>query len=329
MKIFVTGITGFVGGAIANHFATLGHEVTGLGRKDSLPPHVSSDCNYIQADISKPLEPIGADIVIHAAGLASDTASFKDLHLINSQGTFNVVSASKEVKHFVHISSSSVYHFKDFPMEEMDAGKCYEKLSEYGKSKFLAEQHIQAARVNKKTILRPRAIYGIHDQSLLPRLLKLVKWNKLLLPQNLSKKISLTHIDNLIQAVKLCTDTQSKAMKIYNVADAEVYDLHNVLTILLPLAVGKPLQLVRIPAMIFNLFVALNNKLNLDRSFNLFAAASLTSTAVMSIEKIRHQMGYNPARNFSNSYPEIASWIHQEHGWKNIMDQPIYLNQIA
>ena len=211
-------------------------------------------------------------------------------------------------------------------MKENEAGLNFDKLSCYGKTKFLSEQIvIKDPAKNKKTILRPRAIYGKHDQQLLPRLLKLVKGDRLILPQHLSKKISLTHIQNLIAAVDLCIKKQSSALQIFNIADKEVYDLHYILTILLPLVAGKALKPKTIPASVFNLFVAINNKLKFNRSFNKFAASSLINTAVLNIDEIIQKMNYDPLKNFNNSYSEIIDWIHKEEGWKNFFEQHEYL----
>ncbi len=318
MKIFVTGITGFVGGSVANYFASLGHEVTGIGRSDKLPSHISDKCSYMQADIRNPLPAIEADIIIHAAGLASDTASLKDLYSVNVQGTQHILDAGKKIKHIIYISSSSVYQFNKCPMKELEAGSNLNELSNYGKSKLLSEKLFLGRNKNRTTILRPRAIYGRHDQSLLPRLTKLVKGNTLFLPAHLSKNISLTHIDNLILAIELSIKNQLLSHDVFNVADKEVYDLNQVLTTLLPLVTGKQLETVKIPAWLFELLVAINSKLNLNRSFNRFAASSLTNEATMNINKISDQLNYRPLKNFYNSYPEIGKWIHQEDGWKTL-----------
>jgi nucleoside-diphosphate-sugar epimerase len=323
MRIFVTGITGFVGGTVANYFASLGHSVSGIGRSNQLPKRISERCCYKQADICKPLEYIDADIVIHAAGLASDTAPSRELYCVNVNGTRNVLNACKKVRHIIHISSSSVYDFKKYPMEETQAGINFNNLSDYGKSKFEAEKYIISNSYDlKKTILRPRAIYGRHDHSLLPRLMKLVKGNQLLLPQQLSKKISLTHIDNLLHAIELCVSDQTKALKLFNVADEEVYDLYQVLTTLLPMVAGKKLKTLIIPSFVFNLFVAFNNSFNLSRTFNRFAVSSLTNTATLSINKIKYQMNYAPLKNFYNSYKEIIDWVHNEEDWKQVLKSP-------
>ena len=297
MKVYVTGITGFAGGAIANYFDSQGHEITGIGRAESLPSHISKNCRYIRADICNNLTEFEADLVIHAAGLVTDTAPFKELYNVNVLGTLNVLNAAKNAGHVIYISSSSVYHFKEHALKEEEAGLHYDELSGYGKTKYLAEQSfMEDKHSHKKTILRPRAIYGKYDRSLLPRLMKLVKGNRLMLPAHLSKKISLTHIDNLVQAIALCIDKQESGKEIYNVSDKEVYDLHNILTTLLPLVAGKRLQKQIIPAWLFDLYVSISSWLKLNPSFNRFAADSLTKTGVINTEKIIHQLNYQPGR---------------------------------
>ena len=319
MKIFITGITGFVGGSVANYFASLGHEVVGIGRSDRLPPHVSGNCRYVKADMLEPLADIHADIVVHAAGLASHTASFEELYDTNVRGTINVLDAAKNVSHIILISSSSVYHFKDHAMKETEAVLTFQKLSDYGKTKLLAEQCIFRNKMeNRITILRPRAIYGRYDHSLLPKLTRLIKGNKLFLPAHLSKKISLTHIDNLIQAIELCILRQTVQYDVFNVADKEVYDLHEILTKLLPLAAGRQLHTVTIPAWLFELVIIINSMLKSNTSLNRFAAGSLTDTAILSTTKITQQIDYNPKKNFFDSQTELKNWIQYEGGWKKL-----------
>ncbi len=323
MKIFVTGITGFVGGAVANHFAALGHTVCGIGRKAALPYYISNSCSYSTADICSPVKDIDADIIIHAAAVVSDTVTYKHACKVNVEGTTNVLRAAKNSKHFIYISSSSVYDFKNERMNESEAGTEFNHLSVYGKSKWLAEGVINKIDGNfKKTILRPRAIYGKHDHVLLPRLLKMVKGNKIFLPDHLSKQISLTHINNLILAIELCINKQEKASEIFNVADKEVYDLNKVLTTLLSAVTSKQLHTFIIPKLVFERLIAINEKLKLCPDFNRFAASSLTGTGVLDIEKISKTLGYFPIKNFRNSYIEIADWMHNEEGSKFFKEIP-------
>ena len=110
---------------------------------------------------------------------------------------------------------------------------------------------------------------------------------------------------------------QTSTREIFNVADNEVYDLHQILTTLLPIVANRKLQTMTIPAWIFDLFVAINSRLKLNPSFNQFAADSLTKTAMINTSKIKHQLKYNPGKNFQNGYPDIGYWIQYEDGWKH------------
>jgi len=75
MKFLVTGVTGFLGGAVARAAVATGHEVIGLGRCAESPADVP--CAYAQVDFASPQaleEAIRAaepECVLHFAGAAS------------------------------------------------------------------------------------------------------------------------------------------------------------------------------------------------------------------------------------------------------------------
>jgi UDP-glucose 4-epimerase len=75
MKFLVTGVTGFLGGAVARAAVAAGHEVVGLGRRAEPPADVP--CAYAQVDFSSPqaLEEViraaQPECVLHFAGAAS------------------------------------------------------------------------------------------------------------------------------------------------------------------------------------------------------------------------------------------------------------------
>jgi nucleoside-diphosphate-sugar epimerase len=318
MKIFITGITGFVGASAANYFVSAGHHVQGIGRKPALPLYVSGACGYKPMDITGPIEDIEADIVIHSAALASDTVSFKQAYAVNVRGTENVLRAARNVRHFIYISSSSVYNFNIVKMmQETDSGVEFKGLSPYGQTKLIAEEIVANSKgIFRKSILRPRAIYGKYDQLLIPRLLKLVKGNRIIIPGHLTKQISLTHISNLLQAISLCIRRQQAESEVFNVSDREVYDLNVVLPALLHIVLAKKPQTMKIPARLFDLFIAFNKRVRISSVMNPFAASSLTNKSVLNIDKITQQLGYSPVSNFFNSCSELWNWIHKEEGWK-------------
>jgi len=310
VKIFITGITGFVGSMMANRFINEGHQVVGLGRKEQLPAHVDKRCIYIRVDITKPITTINADVVIHAAAQVSDKVNYQNHFLNNVVGTTNVLNAcNRKNTLFIMISTSSVYSFtKNTPYTETQAGEDFDTLSDYGKTKYLAEQKVmQAQHINRKIILRPRAIYGKCDTVLLPRLLQLVKGNLIILPQHISPKISLTNIDNLIDAVHLCFKETRHKNSIYNVSDDAMYSLKETIPALIGCAITRKLKPFFISKVLWIFIVKINTRINFIPSLTSFGSKQLTQIALLDISHIKKELLYNPNYNFLNSLPEIRS----------------------
>ncbi len=327
MKLFITGINGFIGGSLANHYVKQGHDICGIGRQDKLASFVSKDCKYIKGDISQTPPNISADVIIHCAALASDKASYEMLYLNNVRGTDNIIEASQDAGHFIYISSSSVYSFNERPMRENEAGAEMNLLSNYGKTKLLGEQLVLSkSKVYSKYILRPRAVYGINDRLLLPRLLKLVKGKKLILPAHTTSNISLTHISNLIQAVQLCINSKSGNSKTYNVSDAHPYALAEVLTPLLKAITQTDLKVIKIPTAVWEGLIKLNEWIGFNNNLTRFGSEQFTKRAILDIEAIKNEMNYCPEKNMLDSYDEISNWIKQLGGWEKYMQRNEHFN---
>ena len=286
MIILITGINGFIGSALANHFVEAGYDVVGVGRRESLGAHVNAACRYIIADITKPIEKIACDYVIHTAGITDDKASPEDHRLVNVTGTQNVINATVHAKGFIFISSSSVYTFrKKIAYAEADAGNEMHLLSAYGQSKLMAENLVAMHCKQPYLILRPRAVYGPGDTVLLPRLADLVWKNKILLPVHITKKISLTHISNLVAVMSCAVNENRIEDKTFNIADSQTYSLKAAILHLLWVQKGLTPKLISIPAFLWELLIAFNHCFRINQKITRFGSRQLTSEAVMDISK--------------------------------------------
>jgi len=134
----------------------------------------------------------------------------------------------------VHLSTSSVYDAFTPTVEVSESVPPARRfLSSYSASKTVAE--LELAGVDA-AILRPHAVYGPGDTTLLPRLLAAVRRGRLVLPEGAQVRHSLTHIDNLVLAVRRALDPASPAGT-YNIADdtpVTAVDLHQLNRIDLP-----------------------------------------------------------------------------------------------
>jgi nucleoside-diphosphate-sugar epimerase len=238
----VTGASGFIGGAVATALADADHEVVGFGRRAGGWSHPSG--GYRVWDITS--GPLRGDrefeAVVHAAALADDWAPIAEALRVNRDGTRNVVR-SFEAARIVHLSTSSVYDAFTPTVDAAESVPLARRfLSSYSASKTVAE--LELAGVDA-AILRPHGVYGPGDTTLLPRLLAAVRRGRLVLPEGAEVRHSLTHIDNLVLAVRRALDPASPAGT-YNVADDTPVLLSVVLREFLERR-GVPARLVAVP----------------------------------------------------------------------------------
>jgi nucleoside-diphosphate-sugar epimerase len=242
MRIAVTGASGFIGAAVATALADADHEVVGFGRRADGWSHPSG--RYRVWDITS--GPLRGDrdfeAVVHAAALADDWAPIAEALRVNRDGTRNVVRSFESAR-IVHLSTSSVYDAFTPTIEASESTPPARRfLSSYSASKAIAELELAGMDA---AILRPHAVYGPGDTTLLPRLLAAVRRGRLVLPEGAEVRHSLTHVDNLVLAVRRALDPASPAGT-YNVADDGPVLLSVVLREFLERR-GVPARLVAVP----------------------------------------------------------------------------------
>lgn len=118
MRIFVTGGSGFIGGALIRRLRLEGHEVSVLVRSPRAEALVAeAGAIPVSGDVAQPgpwQQEVGTgDAVVHAAALATDWGPRKEFFRVNVGGTRNVLDALKRWNgHFIHVSSVAVHGFR-------------------------------------------------------------------------------------------------------------------------------------------------------------------------------------------------------------------------
>ena len=150
MKIFITGIAGFLGSHLAKRLSGLGHLVGGndsmiLGERDNLPQNIDffeiDCCDYTQ--MTKVLK--GYDVVYHCAATAHEGLSVFSPNFITKniyQASVSVITASivNKVKKFVFCSSMARYGNQKNPFTEDMPTKPEDP---YGIAKVAAEETLK------------------------------------------------------------------------------------------------------------------------------------------------------------------------------------------
>ena len=158
MKVFLTGGTGYVGGALLPMLSLAGHEIRTLSR-DPEPARQRlaslSGVYPVRGDVaSYSVDQLAElmkkqDAVIHLVGIIIEkgTPGFEAVH---AEGTRRMVAAAEQagVKRFVHMSA---------------LGTREDAVARYHKTKFAAERFVRESGLDW-TIFRPSIIFGERDE---------------------------------------------------------------------------------------------------------------------------------------------------------------------
>jgi 2-alkyl-3-oxoalkanoate reductase len=221
VRVAVTGAAGFVGGAVVAAARARGWAVHPLTRRE-----------WDLATGPLP-DPPAVDAVVHCAALLDDAAVTGatdpgPVWAANLHGTRHVAATFPGVR-LVHVSTSSVY---DAAVPTVRAREDEAPVSRYGTayaaSKAAAER-LLAGRPDT-VVLRPHAVYGPGDRTLLPRVLAAVRGRTLVVPGSAAAPHTLTAVGTLAEAALLaCTGPPG----VYNVGDAAPVALGDALVALL------------------------------------------------------------------------------------------------
>jgi len=304
MRIAVTGASGFIGGAVATALADADHEVVGFGRTAGGWSHPRARYRYWDLDSGILRADRDFEAVVHCAALADDWAPIADALRANRGGTRTVVRTFPHSR-IVHLSTASVY---DAFVPNIDvpesAAPVRRFLSTYSESKTLAEFELAGTDA---VILRPHAVYGPGDTTLLPRLLAGVRRRRAVLPEGANVRHSLTHIDNLVQAVVRALEPGTPRGT-YNVADDQPVLLSDVLREIFARR-GMPVRIASIPyRAAFSLAASLETAARLRRRrprLTRYAVSQLGLERTLDLTAARTRLGYDP---FATTLAGAENW---------------------
>lgn len=210
MKILVTGGGGFLGQALCRGLRERGHEVVSFNR-GRYPALDAIGVAQVQGDLAQRDAVIAAaqdcDAVFHNAAKAGAWGSYEGYHQANVVGTQNVIDACRahRIGRLIYTSTPSVTHRATHPVQggTADTVPYGEHLkAPYAATKLIAEKTVLAANdAALATIaLRPRLIWGVGDNQLLPRLVERARKGRLRFVGDGENRIDTTYVDNAAQA---------------------------------------------------------------------------------------------------------------------------------
>ena len=326
MKILITGGTGFLGRHLVWRLASSGAEVVFTGRNAAAAGQVSGQAvgqvqwqplQHGTPDAATILAQVAerADVVIHCAALSTPWGRIEDFHNANVASTAEVLSAchANAVKRFVHISTPSLYFdFRD-RLNIREDSPLPSPVNEYARTKAAAEALVRAAPPAETVILRPRALFGPWDQTLMPRLLRVMQRGRLPVMRGGRIQLDLTYIDNVVDAVFLAaTRPLPRPLMTYNVSNGEPQELLTLLEKMasefsIPLRTRRlPWPIVRFAASSLEAVARLGN--GKEPLLTRYSAGVLAFSQTLDISALQKDLGYQPAVSIDEGIRRHAAW---------------------
>ena len=174
----------------------------------------------------------GVDLVIHAAALSSPWGRRSDFFDTNVEGTTHVIDGCRRhgVTRMVHVSSPSViFDGRDVRDATEEAPFPRRFLSHYCRTKKLAEDAVRGAGGLETVIIRPKAIFGPGDTTLLPRLLAAGRAGRLAQLGDGMNLVDLTYVDNVVHALRLALTRPDAAGRVFTITNGQPVRLWEVI----------------------------------------------------------------------------------------------------
>lgn len=342
-KIFLTGGSGFVGGALCHELVAAGHHVTVLVRagsqREGLPKGVDFAVGDLrQADsLAEALAPI--EIILHVAGVVSARTEAEYM-AGNAVGTANLLAAAKKsaknLERFVLVSSLAAAG-PSRPDRAREEGDSNAPVSAYGRSKLAGELELQKSGL-PGVIIRPPAVYGPRDKGVY-EFFKVVAsgWHPLL-GGGKNRRYSFVHVDDLVKGIMAAAftpkitpiapvvsresladfDRDQAKPEIFYISGDEEYGWNQTMQLLaealavktkkVPLPVAA-LALAAIGGSAWGKISRKDTKLNWDK-FQELKAPSWTCKN----EKAKKILGFSPEWSLRDGFIQTAQW-YREQGW--------------
>ncbi|MCB1325338.1 MAG: NAD-dependent epimerase/dehydratase family protein [Spirochaetales bacterium] len=305
MNIFLTGATGFVGGAIARELKGK-HRITALARsatsaqklRDQGLATAKADLLSVKAEHLS-----GVDVVVHCAAFVGPWGTRQEFWQGNVEGTRRLLEAARVagVKRFIHMGTEAAL-FRGQAMVEIDERYPYPKRTPYLYSETKREAEKLVLEANSASfetiVLRPRLVWGPGDTSVLPVLVQMVREGKFLWLNGGRALTSTAYIGNLVHAVELAL-TGGVPGQVYFITDDEKLTYRKFLTAMLETQnVTMPTK--SIPGWIASFLAAMVE--GFYRLFGLksqpplmrFATDAMAQECTIRIDRAKAELGYRP-----------------------------------
>jgi nucleoside-diphosphate-sugar epimerase len=317
---FVTGGSGFIGGALVRRLSADGWGVRALARSEASARAVRErGAEPVPGDLddsaSMAAGAAGCEVAFHCAAHLGDWGSRADFERGNVQGTRNALAAARQagVRRFVHVGTEAALLAGE-PLIEVDerAPLRFDSPALYSSTKARAEEAVIEANQNglETVVVRPRFVWGRGDTTLLPAMTEMVRSGRFAWIGGGRHRTSTTHVDNVVHGLLLGAERGAPG-GVYFVTDGEPVVFRDFVTRLLATqGVTPPGRSV--PAPVASAVATVGE--TAWRLLPLPGRPPLTRLAVwlsalettIDITRARTELGYTPVRTIEDGLEELS-----------------------
>ena len=306
--VFVTGGSGFVGGALVRRLVEDGRRVRALARSDGAAAALAAaGAEPVRGDLGDESSladgAAGCEVVFNCAARVGEWGPLAEFRQVNVDGTRNVLQACERagVRRLVHVSSESVL-LNGKPLAGADETWPLQPRSRayYAATKAQAELVLCEARGVECVSVRPVLVWGPGDRTIRPGFAAGVRAGRFLWVDHGRHLTSTTHVDNAVHGLLLAA-ARGRSGEAYSVSDGEPISFRDFITELLA-TIGVTPPARSLPGPVARALAAGGE--TAWRALRLKGRPPLTRTVcwlaglerTISIEKARRELGYEPVR---------------------------------
>jgi nucleoside-diphosphate-sugar epimerase len=313
---FVTGASGFIGGALTRRLVREGWTVRALARSDRSARAVAANgAEPVRGDLDDVAAMTagarGCDVAFHCAAQLGEWGDPSDFERVNVGGTTNAVSAAKAagVARFVHVGTEAAL-MNGEPLVNVDESAPLQPDSKavYSRTKARAEQ---AARAGGAVVIRPRLVWGPGDTTILPALANAVRSKRFAWVDGGRHRTSTTHVDNVVEGLLLGAQKGAPG-EAYFVTDGEPQVFRDFISRLVATQ-GLEIPERSVPGPVIGALTVAGEAawkalpLRGQPPVTRFGYWFLTQECTIDIARARRELGYSPVISIDQGLEELQS----------------------